>query len=362
MIKTLAGQSSIKLKGRGSHSTIDGRYLQHNRERIDDGWQQVPEQQRIATSVTIEKPRTIITRNQSPDIPFDRSINPYRGCEHGCSYCYARPTHAYQDLSPGIDFESKLFAKPNAAELLKKELAKPAYVCQPIALGTNTDPYQPVERQWKITRAVIEVLHECRHPLTIVTKSWLVERDSDLLATMAQQNLVQVFLSVTTLDNQLAGNMEPRASAPRRRLETIKQLNDAGIPTGVMFAPVIPFINDAEMEAVLEQAKQAGAEAAGYVMLRLPYEIKQLFREWMELHVPLKAKHVMNVLRDIRNGKENDTNFHSRMSGSGEYAGLIKQRFNNACRRLGINDERSMKLNVSDFRPPLPESGQQSLF
>ena len=351
-----------KKKGRGSISKIDARYLQHSREIFDDGWQQPPEEKNIVTTVTVEKPRTIIARNQSPDIPFDRSINPYRGCEHGCIYCYARPTHAYQDLSPGIDFESKLFAKPNAAELLKKELSKKNYVCQPIALGTNTDPYQPVERQWQITRSIIEVLKECQHPLTIVTKSWLVERDLDLLAPMAQDNLVQIFLSVTSLDNKLSRHMEPRASSPERRLETIKRLNDAGIPTGVMFAPVIPFINDAALEQVLERASDAGAESAGYVMLRLPHEIKQLFKEWLELHEPLKAEHVMNVLRDLRGGKENDPNFHSRLRGTGEYAKLIKQRFQRACKRFGLNQERRRSLDINKFRLPVPQSGQQSLF
>ena len=351
-----------RIKGRGSSSTIDARYLQHSREAVDDGWQQAHEKKRIPTTVTVEKPRTIITHNQSPDLPFDRSINPYRGCEHGCIYCYARPTHAYHDLSPGIDFESRLFAKPNAAALLKQELGKKNYICRPVALGTNTDPYQPVERQWRITRSVLEVLQECRHPLTIVTKSWLVERDIDILAPMAAANLVKVFLSVTTLEHKLAGIMEPRASAPRRRLQTIRTLNEAGIPTGVLFAPVIPFINDAEMERVMERAQAAGAETAAYVMLRLPHEIKQLFKEWLTLHEPLKAQHVMNIVRDLRGGKENDPDFHSRMCGTGEYANLIRQRFQVACKRLGLQSENSRQLDVGKFCPPLPESGQQSLF
>ncbi len=358
----MSTQRLSKHKGRGSGSAVDGRYLEHSREAVDDGWQQPPEDKRIPTTVTVEKARTIISRNQSPDIPFDRSINPYRGCEHGCIYCYARPTHAYHDLSPGIDFESRLFAKPNAAELLRQELSHKNYRCRPIALGTNTDPYQPVERQWQITRAIVEVLKECRHPLTIVTKSWLVERDIDLLAPMAAANLVKVFLSVTTLDQKLARVMEPRASAPQRRLQSIRILHDAGIPTGLMFAPVIPFINDAEMEKVLEHGREAGAATAGYVMLRLPHEIKQLFKEWLQLHAPLKAKHVMNIVRDIRRGKENDPNFHSRMRGSGEYAHLIRQRFQAACKRFGLNQEGRRELDTSAFRAPLPESGQQSLF
>jgi len=261
-----------------------------------------------------------------------------------------------------IDFESRLFAKPNAASLLKKELGKQNYICRPIALGTNTDPYQPVERQWQITRSLIEVLQECQHPLTIVTKSWLVERDMDMLVPMAKANLVQIFLSVTTLEHTLARIMEPRASAPRRRLQTIKTLSEAGIPTGVMFAPVIPFINDAALERVLEQASVAGSRTAAYVMLRLPHEIKQLFKEWLALHEPLKAERVMNTLRDIRGGKENDPDFHSRMRGSGEYASLIAQRFRLACKRFGLNQQKRRELDVNQFCPPLPESGQQRLF
>jgi DNA repair photolyase len=305
------------IKGRGTTNKVDARYLENTRENTDDGWDLPEEKQTLQTTVTVEKPKTIISHNNSPDIPFESSINPYRGCEHGCVYCYARPTHAYMDLSPGIDFETKLFAKPDAAALLKKEISKPGYRCTPIALGTNTDPYQPIEREWKITRQIIETLHECNHPLTIVTKSWLVERDINLLSEMAQKNLAQVFISVTTLDHDLARKLEPRATAPQRRLETLANLNNAGIPTGVMFAPVIPVLNDTEMENVLAHAADAGVINAGYVMVRLPHEVKLLFREWLDTHYPLKTDHVMNMIKDIRGGRENDPNFKSRMRGSG---------------------------------------------
>lgn len=350
-----------KLKGRGTGSKVDPRYLAHTREAVDDGWYREAEPGRIATTVKVEHPRTIISRNRSPDVPFEVSVNPYRGCEHGCVYCFARPTHAYLDLSPGIDFESRLFAKPDAPELLRRELGKPGYRCTPLAMGTNTDPYQPIERRWEITRRVLEVLSEARHPVSIVTKASLVERDIDLLAPMAERGLVQVFLSVTSLDNDLARRMEPRAAAPARRLETLTRLHGAGIPVGVMFAPVIPFINDADMEAVLEKAMAAGAESAGYVILRLPHEIKQLFRDWLKVHAPDRETHVMNVISDLRGGRENDPRFHSRMRGTGQYADLIRQRFQRACRRLDLN-RKQRKLDVSRFRPPGIEGVQQSLF
>lgn len=350
-----------KLKGRGTGSRVDPRYLAHTREAVDDGWHHGEESGRVATTVTVEHPRTIISRNRSPDVPFEASLNPYRGCEHGCVYCYARPTHAYLDLSPGLDFESRLFAKPDAPELLRRELGKPGYRCTPLAMGTNTDPYQPVERRWGITRRVLEVLSEARHPLSIVTKASLVERDLDILAPMAERGLVQVFLSVTSLDNDLARRLEPRAAAPARRLETLSRLHGAGIPVGVMFAPVIPFVNDADMEAVLEQAAAAGAESAGYVMLRLPHEIKQLFRDWLKINAPDRENHVMNVISDLRGGRENDPRFHSRMRGTGQYADLIRQRFQRACRRLGLN-RRRRELDTSLFIPPGSEGVQQTLF
>ena len=339
------------IKGRGSASNIDNRYSLYEKDSVDDGWQTtVTEQTKIRTEVYKEHPKTIITRNQSPDIPFTQSINPYRGCEHGCSYCYARPAHAYVDLSPGIDFETKLFVKHNAAELLKKELTKPNYTCSPIALGSNTDPYQPIDRQWQITRDLIKVLNAAEHPLTIVTKSSLVERDIDLLAPMAEKQLVQVFISVTTLKNDLAMKLEPRATAPHSRLKTLRALSNAGIPTGVMFAPVIPVINDTEMESVLTEAAKSNVNTAAYVMLRLPLEVKTLFRQWLELHEPLKAKHVMSMVQDIRDGKDNDSQFGSRMTGSGTYAEIISQRFKVTCKRLGLNRQ-TIILNTKLFKP-----------
>lgn len=350
-----------KVKGRGTGSTVDPRYLAWRREGVDDGWEQPGDDRRVPTSVTDEHPRTIISRNSSPDIPFEQSINPYRGCEHGCAYCYARPTHAYMDLSPGIDFESKLFAKPDAADLLRRELGRRGYTCMPIALGTNTDPYQPIERDRGITRAVIEVLAQCNHPLTIVTKSWLVERDIDLLAPMAERKLVQVFLSVTSLDQSLTRRLEPRASAPRRRLEAIARLHAAGIPVGVMFAPVIPFINDAELESVLEQATAAGARWAGYVIVRLPNEIRGLFSDWLEQHEPLKALRVMNAIRALRGGREYDSAFFRRQRGTGVFADLIRKRFEGACGRLGLNKDREI-LNADLFEPPGRDDGQMEMF
>ncbi|MCG8378919.1 MAG: PA0069 family radical SAM protein [Proteobacteria bacterium] len=351
-----------KIKGRGSLSSPDGRYLGFSREEVDDGWDSEHEQQKITTTVSIEKSKTIIARNQSPDIPFEQSINPYRGCEHGCIYCYARPSHAYFDLSPGIDFETKLFVKTKAAGLLKQELASASYQCSPIALGTNTDPYQPIERQYKITRQIIELLNKHNHPLTIVTKSGLVERDIDLLTPMAEKNLVQVFISITTLDTELMRKMEPRATAPYKRLQTIKCLVDAGIPTGMMFAPVIPVINDYELENILEKSADAGAINAGYVLIRLPYEIKSLFREWLDTHYPLKTSHVMNMIKDIRGGRENDPEFHSRITGKGVFATLIKNRFNKTCKRLGLNSNQNTVLDTSQFIKPVLSGQQISLF
>lgn len=349
------------IRGRGTASKVDPRYLDRQYEPFDDGWDCNEEEAPIRTTVTVEKPRTVISRNRSPDVPFDQSLNPYRGCEHGCIYCYARPTHAYLDLSPGLDFETKLFVKPDAPRLLRQELGKKNYRCSPLALGTNTDPYQPVERKWRVTRGVIEVLREANHPLSIVTKSSLVERDRDLLAPMAERNLVQVYVSVTSLDQNLTKRLEPRSAAPDRRLQTLAELHSAGIPVGVLFAPVIPFLNDAEMEAVLERAAEAGVESAGYVMLRLPHEIKDLFRDWLQQHEPGKADHVMNMINEMRGGKDNDPRFHSRMRGSGNYAELIRLRFEKACRRLGLNRKRRV-LDTSLFIPPRSPSPQQDLF
>ena len=353
--------SQKAVKGRGTINKVDARYLDTTRGSTDDGWDITEELKPLHTSVTVERPKTIISRNQSPDIPFEASVNPYRGCEHGCIYCYARPTHAYMDLSPGIDFETKLFAKPDAVRLLKAEISKAGYRCTPIALGSNTDPYQPIERDWRITRQIIETLYEFDHPLTIVTKSCLVEHDIDILSQLAEKNLVQVFISITTLDHDLARKMEPRAAAPRRRLEVLANLKQAKIPAGVMFAPVIPVLNDTEMENVLTHAAEAGAITAGYVMLRLPHEVKLLFREWLATHYPLKAEHVMNRVKDIRGGRENDPNFMSRMRGEGVYAKMIEQRFRKACTRLGLNRKRVV-LDTTKFRPPVRQKAQLDLF
>ena len=348
-------------KGRGTFNTVNARYLAHTREAQEDGWDLPDDSRTVRTTVTVEKPRTVISRNQSPDIPFEASINPYRGCEHGCIYCYARPSHAYMDLSPGIDFESKLFVKPGAADLLKKEISKPGYKCTPIALGTNTDPYQPIERDWNVTRRIIEVLKTYNHPLTIVTKSWLVERDIDLLSEMAGKNLTQVFISVTTLDTVLARKLEPRATSPHRRLETLANLHSAGIPAGVMFAPVIPALNDTEMENILAEATAAGVMNAGYVILRLPHEVKILFREWLQTHYPMKAGHVMNMVRDIRGGMDNDPEFGLRMRGKGIYADMIEQRFRKTCQQLGLN-QNMIKLDTTKFIAPARNERQLQLF
>ena len=348
-------------KGRGATGNPDPRYLADRRESFDDGWSpQDLEVTPITTSVTDDPVRTIISRNDSPDIPFRQSINPYKGCEHGCVYCYARPSHAYLDLSPGLDFETRLFAKHNAADVLKRELAKPGYRCDSISIGANTDPYQPSERSRRITRSIIEVLAEHQHPFGIVTKSSLVERDIDVLAPLAAKNLTHVIVSVTTLDRDLARRMEPRAAAPQRRLQTVARLHQAGVPVGVLFAPIIPFLNDADMEAVLEAAATAGASFAGYVVLRLPYELTDIFKTWLETHYPLKAEHVMNRIRDMRGGKDYDSEYGSRIRGTGVYAELLKNRFAQAAKKFGLNRQRQ-KLDTSQFVAP-NNSGQQDLF
>lgn len=349
-------------KGRGAASKPDARYLKDTRIDFDDGWYREADMPALQTTVTVEHSKTIISRNKSPDIPFEQSVNAYRGCEHGCVYCYARPTHAYMDLSPGLDFESRLFVKPEAAELLRRELAKPAYECKPIALGTNTDPYQPIERDWQVTRQIIQLLHDCNHPMTLVTKSWLVERDIDLLAAMAERRQVQVFLSVTTLDHELARKLEPRATAPARRIECLRRLSAAGISTGVMFAPVIPAINESELERVLETAAEAGVSHAGYVMIRLPHEVRDLFREWLDNHYPDRAAHVMSLINDIRGGRDNDPAFGSRMRGQGMFADLVRRRFRKICKQLGLNSA-DYQLDTSRFKPPRTnDSLQMSLF
>ena len=345
---------------------MPGRFETVERESFDDGWTpDDPPVSPVETQVTIERARSIISRNDSPDVPFDQSINPYRGCEQGCIYCYARPSHAYLELSPGLDFETKLFAKTNAAELLRAELAKPGYVPGAIALGANTDCYQPIERKYRITRQILEILAECEHPATIVTKSALVERDLDLLAPMAAKNLVKVFVSIGTLDRDLARKLEPRAASPQRRLAVLKSLSEAKIPCGVLVAALIPALNDKTLEQVLESAAQAGATEAAYVILRLPNELKGLFKDWLAVHYPERAEHVISIVRQMRGGRENDPRFGTRMSATGMFAELIGKRFEVACRRLGLNGKGAGRilpeLDCSRFRPP-SVGGQMALF
>jgi DNA repair photolyase len=351
---------------RGARSFLQGRFESVARETFDDGWTpEEPDQRELKTQVTIERARSIVSHNDSPDVGFSQSINPYRGCEHGCIYCYARPSHAYLELSPGLDFETKLFAKTNAAEVLRETLAKPGYKPSPIALGANTDCYQPIERKYRITRQILEVLAECEHPVTMVTKSALIERDLDLLGPMAQKNLVKVFVSIGTLDRELARKLEPRAASPQRRLDVLKALSKEKIPCGVMVAALIPALNDKTMEHVLEAAAAAGASEAAYVIMRLPNELKVLFKEWLAEHYPQRAEHVMSIVRQMRGGKENDPNFGSRMSGTGNYAELMEKRFDIACRRFNLNGHGAGReppaLDCSRFRPPSPE-GQLKLF
>jgi DNA repair photolyase len=349
-------------KGRGAIGNPDCRYQQASREDVDDGWHTPNDDaHRPRTVVYHDASKSIITRNNSPDVPFEQSINAYRGCEHGCVYCFARPTHAYLDLSPGLDFETKLFAKPDAPQLLRKELARPAYKCKTIAMGTNTDPYQPIERDYTLTRQILTVLRECRHPVSIVTKSALIERDIDILAEMAQDDLVEVMISLATLEPKLARHMEPRAVAPRRRLETLARLNEAGVPTGVLVAPMIPVLADQEMEAILEACHAGGARRAGYVLLRLPLEVAPLFEQWLQHHYPLKAAHVMGRIYDARGGKAYESGFGRRMHGRGAYAQLIGRRFDAACKRLGFN-QRSVALRTDLFRAPAVHKKQLNLF
>jgi DNA repair photolyase len=349
-------------KGRGSVSNVTNRFETLTTEAIDDGWGGLDEElPPLRTTVRPDATRSIIARNDSPDIGFEQSINPYRGCEHGCVYCYARPTHAYLGLSPGQDFESRLFFKPDAARLLAEELAKPSYRCKAIALGTNTDPYQPIERERRVTRAILEVLAASDHPLSIVTKSALVVRDLDLLAPMAAKGLAKVFVSVTTLDRDLARRMEPRAATPPRRLETIAALARAGVPTGAMTAPVIPGLNDHELEAILEQAAVAGASMAGYVLIRLPLEIKELFREWLALHYPDRAERVMSLIRSCHQGRDYTATFGVRQKGTGPFSELIARRFALAVKRLGLNKD-PHALDTSLFRRPRADTRQLSLF
>ncbi|KQR77474.1 PA0069 family radical SAM protein [Rhizobium sp. Leaf341] len=347
-------------RGRGASVNASGRFEPVTRSVEDDGWSSLEDLPPFKTEVQVEKPRTIISRNDSPDIPFDRSVNPYRGCEHGCIYCFARPTHAYMGLSAGIDFEARLFAKPDAAKLLERELAKPGYKVKPIAIGTNTDPYQPIEKEWRIMRQILEVLKAADHPVMIVTKSAMVLRDIDLLAPMAEKGLARVGLSVTTLDRKLARLLEPRASTPEKRLEAIRRLSEAGIPTSVLMAPVIPALNDHEIERVLDSAKAAGATEASYVLLRLPLEVSPLFRDWLLQHYPDRYRHVMSLVRSMRDGKDYDADFTKRMKGAGPYAWQIGRRFDLAAKRLELNTNRRA-LNCDIFVPPLGTGVQLSL-
>ena len=348
-------------RGRGAVSAVRSRYDSETRQREDDGWDNLETGDPLRTHLHDDATRSIISWNNSPDISFDRSINPYRGCEHGCIYCFARPTHAYLGFSPGLDFETEIMVKRNAAALLRKELAAKTYKVRAMAMGTNTDPYQPVERDQRITRSVLEVLCETRHPLTIVTKNHLITRDIDILADMAKDGLVKCYLSVTTLDRHLARNMEPRASTPPKRLEAIRMLNEAGIPCGVMTAPLIPAINDMEVERILEAAFEAGAREAGWVLLRLPLELKELWREWLQEHYPDRAAKVMKLIQETRGGRDYTANFGERQRGDGPYADLIAQRFRMTVKRLGYNEKR-LPVRCDLFRPPPRDDRQGSLF
>lgn len=352
----------IHHKGRGALTNPGNRFESWQKEHFDDGWDSLDEAltERPVRELTTDFTKKIIARNQSPDVPFEQSINPYRGCEHGCVYCFARPTHAYLGFSPGLDFETRLTYKPNAAELLKKELAAKSYVCKPITLGINTDAYQPVERHLGITREILEVLSECRHPVSIVTKSALIERDLDILVPMAEQGLVSVMVSVTTLKPELARVMEPRAAAPHRRLQIIEQLRAHGIPVGVLLAPVIPVLNDSEMEDILKAVKNARAQTAGYVLLRLPHEVKDLFSDWLQVHFPGMAEHVLNRIRDSRGGKLYDAGFGTRMKGEGLYADLLSRRFGLALKQLSFPGMKA--LNEGLFSPPILPGSQMPLF
>ena len=360
-----------RIKGRGTSSNLEGRFASDITERFDDGWFLEEEGSRHPdTRAKPERAKSIITKNRSPDLPFELSINAYRGCEHGCIYCYARPSHAYMDLSPGLDFETRLFYKPDAARLLEQELCKKNYRCRSIALGTNTDPYQPIERQQRITRSILEVLQAFNHPFSIVTKSALVLRDLDIIADMAKRNLCTVYISLTTLDSGLKQIMEPRAASPAARVKTITALSDAGVPTGVLFAPVIPAINDAELERILDVSAEAGASAAGYVFIRLPHEVRPLFHDWLAEHFPDRAQHVINLIRQSRGGKDNQSTWYQRQTGVGVFAEALSQRFQVRSRKLGLSQKPRERLNTQAFsiprefthQGPRPADKQMSLF
>jgi len=349
-------------KGRGSTSNVAGRFDSLILEKADDGWYQEEIVENPTETVLPDRARSVITSNDSPDVGFEVSINPYRGCAHGCVYCFARPTHSYLGLSPGLDFETKLFYKADAVNILEAELAKPRYVCKTIALGINTDGYQPLEKRLRITRDILTVLTRCRHPVTIVTKSALIVRDLDLLADLAKDKLVSVMVSVTSLTNDIKRTLEPRTASPQARLRVIEQLTEAGVPVGVLVAPVIPAITDHEIEDIMAAAKEAGASRAGYVLLRLPHELKIIFREWLAEHYPDRAKHVMSLINQSRGGKDYDSAFGTRMRGTGPYAELLRTRFDLAKRKLGFADaDERYELNTQLFRPPKPDTPQLSL-
>ena len=355
-------------KGRGATMNPPSRFDRETANPFDDGWEtlngEFSELPPLRTSLTRDASRSVISWNQSPDLGFDRAVNPYRGCEHGCVYCYARPSHAYLGYSPGLDFETKLLYKPDVAQLLEKELRKPGYIAKPLALGSNTDPYQPIERTLKLTREVLEVMDRFNHPVTIVTKSAGVLRDLDILQELASRNLVRVYLSVTTLDAPLARKLEPRAATPLRRLQAIKELSDAGIPTGVLAAPMIPWLNDAELERILDASAKAGARQAGYILLRLPHELKQIFEDWLHTHYPDRARHVLELIRETRAGGLNDARFGKRFTGTGVYADLLARRFSRAARALHLEERQD--LDCALFRAPETTPGfaesQMSLF
>ncbi|MEC5386401.1 PA0069 family radical SAM protein [Uliginosibacterium sp. H3] len=353
----------LLFRGRGATQRPDGRFESQRREAFDDGWARPNEEEEdrtLPTELIIDTAKSVITRNDSPDISFSLSINPYRGCEHGCIYCFARPTHSYLGFSPGLDFETKIAYKPDAVAILRNELAKKSHRCSPIALGINTDGWQPIERKLRLTRGLLEVLAECRHPVAIVTKNSLIERDIDLLADMARDNLVKVMFSVTTLDRELARRMEPRAATPLRRLEAMRALHTAGVPVGALFAPLIPALNDHEMEAVFSAVKDCGGESAHYTLLRLPHELSDMFPAWLQTHYPGRASHVMSIIRQMRGGKDYDSSFGTRMTGEGIFAEMYAKRARLALEKLGLNQVRR-ELNTQAFKPPR-DGPQMSLF
>lgn len=355
----------MTLKNRGAISNPEGRFEKEKYEIFHDGWD-LGEEENLSPLETIlfpEKAKSIISYNDSPDIGFDQSINPYRGCEHGCIYCYARPSHSYVNLSPGIDFETKIFYKVDAARLLENEINKPKYACKPIVIGANTDPYQPAESKLTITRSLLEILNKYNHPVALITKSSMIERDIDILSDMSKRNLVKVAVSITTLSNSLKLILEPRTSGPKARLRTIKKLTEAGIPVRVMASPMIPMINDMELEKILQAAKQAGALHASYVFIRLPHEVKDLFKEWLIQHFPNRAAHVMSLIRQMRGGKEYDSTFGKRMRGEGKFAEFLEKRFRICCDRIGLNKSPYTPLDIMQFQKlHLPETTQLSLF